>query len=54
MKCGLGSSVSEEYTNCVLRRLSEGGCSMSVQTSIHTRLFGVCVERHNFNAFSFK
>jgi len=37
MKCGLGSSVSEEYTDCVLRRLSEDGCSMSVPKSIHTR-----------------
>jgi len=27
---------------------------MSVQNSIHTRLFGVCVEGHNFNAFQFE
>ena len=48
---GLGSSVSEEYTACVFRRLSEDGGSMFIQNSIHTRQFGVCVEGHNFSAF---
>ena len=50
--CGLGSSVSEEYTACVFSRLSEERCSKFIQNSIHTR-FVVCVEGHNFNAFRF-
>jgi len=31
--------------------MSEGGDSVFVQNSIHTRQFGVCVEGHNFIAF---
>jgi hypothetical protein len=52
--CGLVSSVSEEYTACVFRRLSDDGGSMFLWNSIHTRLFGVGAEGHNFNAFWIK
>jgi len=42
--CCLGSSVSEEYTVCVFRRLSEDGSNVIIQNSIHTGCFGVYVE----------
>jgi hypothetical protein len=35
--CGLGSSVSEEYTACVFRRLPEDGGKMFIQKINHTR-----------------
>jgi hypothetical protein len=35
--CGLESSVSEEYTASLFRRLSEDGGSMFIWNSIHTR-----------------
>jgi len=31
--------------------MSEDGCNMFIQNSIHTKLFGVYVEGHNFSAF---
>ena len=41
--CGLGSSVSEKYTACVFRRLSEDGGIMLIKNNIHTICFGTCV-----------
>jgi len=35
--CGLESSISVEYTACVFRRLSENGCTIFIQNSIHSR-----------------
>ena len=39
--CGLGSSVSEEFTVCIFRRHSEDGDSLFPQNSIHSKLFCV-------------
>ena len=48
---GLGSNVSEKYTACVFRRLSEVGGIIFIKNSIHTRCFGACVGVHKFSAF---
>ena len=48
--CNLGSSVSEEFTVCFFRRLSENGGRMFLQNGIHTRMLCVCVQGHNSNA----
>ena len=52
--CCLGSSVSEEYTACVFRRLSEDGSSVIIQNSIHTGWFGLYVEVQNLVLFGLK
>ena len=46
----MGSSVSEEFTVCVFRRLSEDGGSWFLQSSIHSRLFCVCLEGNSPSA----
>ena len=38
--CGLGSKVSEEYTACVCRRLSEDGGSLFIGNSIQYQMTG--------------
>ena len=48
--CNVGSSVSEELTVCVFRRLFEDGGRMFLLNSIHSRLLCFWVERHNANA----
>ena len=49
--CGLGSSVSEEFTVCIFRRHSEDGDILSLQNSIHSMLFCICVEGNNLSVF---
>ena len=51
LTCGLGSSVSEEFTVCIFWRCSEDGDSLFPQKSIHSKLFCVCVEGNNASAF---
>jgi len=46
--CGLGSSVSQEFTVCIFRRHSEDGDSLFPQNSIHSKLFCVvCGRKHS-------
>jgi hypothetical protein len=41
MTCNLGSSVSEEFTVCVFKRLSEDGGSWFFQSSINPTAFWI-------------
>ena len=48
--CGLGSSVSEEFTVCIFR-CSKDGDSLFPQNSIHSKLLCIYVEGNNASAF---
>jgi len=50
-QCGLGNSIAEEYTTCIIRWLSEDGGSMFLWNSCHARWFWCLHGRIQFQCF---